>query len=69
MSEIERRKRRARELYRQMQAELDTVDCGLSILGSLRPHVRQIVADFDAEIAWLRANDPAFPKSKAMGTE
>jgi hypothetical protein len=65
VSEIDRLKRRARALHRQMERELDSVDCGLSLLCFIRPHVGRIVTEFDAIVARLKEIDPSFPKDRA----
>lgn len=62
MTEIERLKRRARKLHRQTMAELDSVDCGISMLCFIRPHVGKLVREFDGIIARLKLIDPEFPR-------
>jgi hypothetical protein len=64
MSEIERLKREARRLNRLIEANLDSVDCGISMLCFFRPSVGRYVTEFDACIARLREIDPSFPKKE-----
>jgi hypothetical protein len=63
--EIDRLKCKARKLYRRMMRELDTVDCGISMLSFIRPSFGRLVAEYDATIARLREIDPSFPKEKS----
>lgn len=62
MCEIERLKRRARKLYLSVQRELDNVDCGLSMLCVIRPHVGRNIDEFREVWARLQTLDPTAPK-------
>jgi hypothetical protein len=62
VSEIDRLKREARRLHRLIEANLDSVDCGISLLCFIRPRVGRYVAEFDAIVARLKEIDPGFPK-------
>jgi hypothetical protein len=60
--EIGKLKLKARRLHRRIESELDSVDCGLSLLTFIRPHVGRIVTEFDETVARLKQIDPDFPK-------
>jgi hypothetical protein len=62
MGEITRLKARARRLYLSVQADLDSVDCGLSMLCYIRPSVARDIEAFRVTWARLQALDPTAPK-------
>lgn len=58
---IKKLKAEARGLYTQIQRELDTVDCGISMLSMIRPSFGRLINRYDAIITELKKIDPEFP--------
>jgi hypothetical protein len=61
-SEAKRLKAEARSIYIDVKRQLDTVDCGLSLLCYLRPKVGRDIDRFRVVWARLAELDPDCPK-------
>jgi hypothetical protein len=66
MNEIKRLKAEARALYMDVHKQLDSVDCGLSLLCYIRPSVGRDLAKFKEVWAKLQDLDPDCPKESPL---
>lgn len=62
--EIEKLKREARRLHREIEAELSTADCGLTLLMYIRPSVATKHHALQAVLTRLEEIDPDYPRPR-----